>query len=155
MVLSRDKGARITVHPKNLGSKLQRWQYRDIPNYTNLLFEKVIIQTLAIMKEEAPVKTGRLRESIQIKTKQKHGTRDRRYKVSIGPTAYYAKFVEKGTAPSMGRFVAAIEKRVRWGMHPGTRANPFIDRTYQKLRNQMDTGNLLPQIRKAFKRRIR
>ena len=155
MALGKNKPVRITVNPKNLGTKFHAFQYNDIPNFTDQLFERTIRKALSIMRGEVPVKSGRLKESIQVKEKSKHGVRDRRYKVEVGPTAFYAKFVEKGTRPSPGKFVPAIEKRVKVGMHPGIASNPFVDRTYQKLRDQLNFGKLHSQIRSAFRKRIR
>jgi len=63
----------------------------------------------------------------------------------VGPNlqkASYAPYVIAGTQRSPGRFVPAIGKRLRQpsrtnpdiGEHPGTPANPFMYRAYQRIR---------------------
>lgn len=85
------------------------------------------------MGNEVPVKTGKLRSSI--KTEVSGET------AKIGPTVYYWPYVEYGTSPhvivpiraSVLAFEIAGEtifsQRV---FHPGTTANPFIERTMQQ-----------------------
>ncbi len=93
------------------------------------------------MEEEAPVgRSKRLGESIR--TVIGDGL------ISVWPDIWYAKFVNDGTNPSEGAFVGAIRPfspqsgylggRVRHGMHKGTPANPFINRTYNRLLDEMD-----------------
>ena len=97
------------------------------------------------MKQEAPVHTGRLRDSIRVEWSESEAR--------IGPTVPYAKYVICWTRPSPGRYVPKIGKRLvnpRFyharsgkilprdiGMHPGTPANPFVERTYRKIIKQL------------------
>ena len=86
------------------------------------------------MKQEAPHRTGQLKSSISIKMRTTSGgKRDKRYHGRVGPSVRYAQFVERGTGPSPGAFIAALEKRVRVGQHPGTPRNPFVQRTMDKI----------------------
>ena len=73
------------------------------------------------IRDEAPRGlTGALANSVRAE-----GAGDTR-RVVVG-SPYGAK-VNDGTGPSPGRYVRAIGKRIKGGMHPGTRANPFFDR---------------------------
>lgn len=81
----------------------------------------------ADMESRAPVRTGRLRQSIKIDVHQ-----DR---IVIGPHTEYAAFVEFGTKPHVIRpkgkkalsfFVGGQRITVKSVNHPGTRAKPFV-----------------------------
>lgn len=106
------------------------------------VLQEVAQTAVRIMKEEAPVRTGRLRASIRAEIEDTEAR--------IGPTVDYAKYVICWTRPSPGRYVPAIGKRLvnpRFfhaksgkvlmrdiGMHPGTPANPFVEKTCEKLK---------------------
>lgn len=73
------------------------------------------------IRDEAPKgATGALKDSVRIETMH-----DKRRVIVDSP---YGVAVNEGTKPSPGRYVPAIGKRIKSGMHPGTRANPFFDR---------------------------
>src|SRR5665647_1507564 len=72
-------------------------------------------------------------------------------KVSVKPLAFYALFVEKGTAPHIIRPVNASCLAFHGGMlggmvftklvhHPGTKPNPFIQRNVMETRDE--AGNI-------------
>lgn len=96
------------------------------------------------ISEYAPVRTGLLAGSVKIEKRELYAV--------VGPTAYYAPFVEFGTKPHMiyprraralrfevgGEVVFA--KRVS---HPGTQAQEFVK---QAVKDTIDNG--LPIIRK-------
>ena len=154
--MKKNDGATITIRPRNLRRRLDNWQYSDVPNAADVLFEKIANKTLRIMREEAPVNTGRLKASIAVKSKNKHaGGRDRRFSASVGPSVSYANYVSKGTSPSPGRFVPAIKKRVRTGMHPGTPANNFVSRTRDKVDASINSTSFKSSVRKAMYRRLK
>lgn len=81
----------------------------------------------AEMEARVPVRTGRLRQSIQVRTSGKN--------ITVGPDTPYAAFVEFGTKPHVieaknkkalafmvgGR--AVVVKKVN---HPGTKAQPYV-----------------------------
>jgi len=89
----------------------------------------------------APVRTGRLRASIIIERQPD--------KVLIGPTVDYAPYVIRGTRPSPGRYVPAIERRLvdpehpSFGTHPGIAPNPFLEQAADAGK-----GHFLDQIRR-------
>ncbi|MBS7626870.1 HK97 gp10 family phage protein [Candidatus Bathyarchaeota archaeon] len=101
--------------------------------------DKVIFDTAQIvvgrMRGLAPVRTGMLKASITI---QREGG-----KVSVGPTAPYAIYVVSGTRPSPGRYVPSIGRRLvdskhpSFGMHPGIAPNPFVERTFRDVSQQV------------------
>ena len=154
--MKKNEGATITIRPKKLRAKLDAWQYRDVHEAADILFEKIARKTIRIMREEAPVKTGKLKASISIKKKDKaSGGRDRRFSASVGPSVRYANYVSRGTGPSPGRFVYAIKKRVRDGIHPGTPVNNFISRTRDRVDRETDSSNFKWSVRKAFNRRLK
>ena len=140
---TRSQGVKVKVTPnvQLLRGILKTWQYSKIPRIAESQYRKLLNAGVRIMKKEAPSRTGQLRQSIKIKTKSTSGgRRDKRYHGRVGPSVRYAKFVDRGTGPSPGRFVLAIEKRVRDGMHPGTPKNPFVQRTIDAL-NQIARGS--------------
>ena len=133
--------AEIRVSPPiaKMYISLDNWQYKTIPSITERQYNKILNDGVRIMKQEAPRRSGDLRRSIRIKTKTTSGgKRDKRYHARIGANVRYAQFVERGTSPSPGRFIPAIEKRIRTGMHPGTPANPYVMRTTKRLNEVAD-----------------
>jgi HK97 gp10 family phage protein len=59
-----------------------------------------------------------------------------------GDEAYYARWVEFGTAPHSlyaGANLAAKKDQFRGAWHPGARANPFFFNTIRELRGQVKT----------------
>lgn len=98
---------------------------------------RVVLQGEAIAKREAPVRTGNLRRTITSRV-EAGGDRGR-----IGTNASYARAVHEGTKPRVIKatnkralaFVVGGQRIVRKSVrHPGTRANPFFDRTMDRLR---------------------
>jgi HK97 gp10 family phage protein len=93
-------------------------------------------QTEAIMFFEAPWKTGKLAQSI---VKQVNNL-----EANVGPLVIYAGFVETGTSPHEIRpirvrvlaFKSAEGKMVFSSLvhHPGTKANPFMHRTLEQVK---------------------
>jgi len=138
MAVASRKGLGVTVKItpsiQKLHASLRRWQYGKIPQLSETEYRRLLNAAVSIMKKEAPSRTGALKQSIAIKTRSTSGgRRDKRYHGRVGPSVFYAQFVERGTGPSPGRFIPAIEKRVRDGTHPGTPRNPFVQRTIDKL----------------------
>jgi len=93
------------------------------------------------MEEEAPVgESERLSNSITSVV-----TDDT---ISVFPDIWYARYVEDGTGPSTGTYVSKLKPyrsqapyigaRVKFGIHRGTPANPFVARTFQRLMEEMD-----------------
>jgi len=91
----------------------------------------VIVERL--MKQKAPVRTGRLRASISSDIQTAIG----RMRATISPHVKYALFINSGTKESPGRYVPSIGKRLvnpPEGMHPGVKATHFIERTEREAR---------------------
>ena len=92
----------------------------------------------AEVKERAPVRTGKLRESIAlVKVSDLH--------YIVGSPLEYAVFVERGTRPHIIRPKRARALRFEVGgetvfakkvEHPGTKPRPFFERALQKYREQ-------------------
>ena len=57
---------------------------------------------------------------------------------TIYPTVDYAGYVHDGTGPSPGRYVPAIGVRIKSGMHPGQKANPFMQRALDQSRSRIE-----------------
>jgi HK97 gp10 family phage protein len=96
--------------------------------------KKAGIMVQALMKKEAPVAKSQLRRTIEYKYKP--------ISVSIYPTVNYAKFVEYGTKPHviLPKRAKALRFKTKGGkwvitrkvQHPGTKANAFVKRAYEK-----------------------
>lgn len=91
-------------------------------------------QVVARAKILAPVDTGRLRASIRVERRSFFGLRQR---WTIGSDVEYAPMVNDGTRPHIIRPRRAKALKFKVGgkvvfarivHHPGTRANPFLDR---------------------------
>ena len=95
----------------------------------DLYLRSLIRLTTAALKDNAPVKRGKLRESIDVidLNETRSGDLDRRFSLVVAPTVYYAKFVIGGAGPSKGRYVKKIDKRLKFvpdiGIHPGNEPN--------------------------------
>lgn len=83
-------------------------------------------------KKEAPVDTGLLRSRI--------ATDIGNLRAVVEPKTDYAGFVHEGTSP---HFIGAPVRirNVGWryiGMHPGTKANPFMERGISRAKPRID-----------------
>lgn len=95
--------------------------------------------TLNLAKLFAPVKTGRLRASGRIESRRTLGLRTI---YTIGFDVYYAPFVNDGTKPHKIRPKTKQALKFNVGgrtvfaavvNHPGTKANPFLDRALRQV----------------------
>lgn len=87
----------------------------------------------------APVDTGRLRASIRIESRR---TLTLRTIYTIGSDVFYAPYVNDGTRPHKIRPKTKKALKFRVGgktvfaavvNHPGTKANPFLDRALREV----------------------
>ena len=78
-----------------------------------------------------PVKTGNLKNS---RIREVHGNTG-----SVIVTADYARYVNDGTGPSPGRYVPAIGKRIRTGMHPGIKGQHYAEIAAQNAYSRIQT----------------
>jgi hypothetical protein len=120
----------IEVNVTTQGLQLTVLADKFKPEIAQKLIERLTSIATLTMYAEAPYKTGRLANSIQ-KTVGDMTS-------SVGPTAPYTLYVTKGTAPHMIRPVnsKALAFKTSNGLvfsrlvhHPGTKPNPFIQRT--------------------------
>jgi hypothetical protein len=95
--------------------------------------------TLNLAKLFAPVKTGRLRASGRIESRRTLGLRTI---YTVGFDVQYAPLVNDGTKPHKIRPKAKKALKFNVGgrtvfaavvNHPGTKANPFLDRALQRV----------------------
>jgi HK97 gp10 family phage protein len=113
-------------------------------NFQGEVAQRIVEETadfaFAQMYSNAPWRSGNL--AMSIKKEVSEG------KVSVKPLASYAIFVEKGTAPHIIRPVNASCLAFQSGMlggmvftrlvhHPGTKPNPFIQRTAMETRDEV------------------
>lgn len=95
--------------------------------------------TLNLAKLFAPVKTGRLRASGRIESRRTLGLRTI---YTVGFDVHYAPLVNDGTKPHKIR--PKTKKALKFNVggrtvfatvvnHPGTKANPFLDRALQRV----------------------
>ncbi len=97
------------------------------------VIERISRSVVTILKSEAPVRTGRFRESIKVlQAIRRPGDNFTALEV-IGPTAPHSKFVVRRTKASPGGYIPAIDARIKSGNHPGTKANRIIHRSINKI----------------------
>ena len=74
--------------------------------------------------------SSHLRENI---TSERQGLEAR-----VGTNVEYAKWLELGTKPSAGRFVPAIGRRIKKGMHPGMAKRPWMKLTNKIMKRKIE-----------------
>jgi len=108
------------------------------------IIDEAAEETAAFAAAEAPygqTKYGKIGGTLRDSIETVRRYQERR----VGPNlqkAPYAPYVIAGTQPSPGRFVPAIGRRLRQpsrtnpdiGEHPGTPANPFMNRAFERVR---------------------
>lgn len=102
---------------------------QEIFRKNKVIFNKIEDFSISLLKNDASVKTGRFKHSIQ--TIEKHISETRQGVVGIlriGPTASHSKYVVKRTQPSQGAYIPKLDARIKFGMHPGTPSNPIVKR---------------------------
>lgn len=98
------------------------------------VIEKINRMIVRILKSNAPVRTGKFRESIKELSKIiKPGDNYSGLSV-IGPTAPHSKYVVRRTRASPGGYIPALDARIASGNHPGTKANRIVHRSINTIR---------------------
>ncbi len=151
----------IKLSPKNLRKRIDKFKNKTKAEY-RILLSRMATSTLITMKAFAPSRTGRLRASIRIKSKQIGlGGVDLRSTIKIGPTVRYAGFVDQGTASSGGRYVPflgrrLVTERADFGRHPGIRPTHFIDKTRQRMEAEFKgkSENFVRSLRTFWNRTV-
>lgn len=112
---------------------------RVITNASRTELREASRQVVNRAKVLAPVRTGRLRASIRAEPPRIFSLRG---SVTIGSDLEYAAMVNDGTSPHIIRPRRAQALRFTVGgrvvyaklvRHPGTRANPFLDRALREV----------------------
>lgn len=115
---------------------------RTITNATRTELREASRQVVNRAKVLAPVRTGRLRSSIRAEPPRIFSLRG---SVTVGSDLEYAAMVNDGTRPHIIRPRARQALRFEVGgrivfakvvRHPGTRANPFLDRALREVAAQ-------------------
>lgn len=115
---------------------------RSITNASRTELREASRQVVNRAKILAPVDTGRLRSSIRAEPPVIFSLRGR---VVVGSDLEYARYVNDGTAPHRIRVRNARALRftvggrvvyARYVDHPGTRAQPFLDRALREVAAQ-------------------
>ena len=127
----------IRVEIKNL--KEVQAALAKSPQIVSKHINKAINRSILDIRNESmsttPVDTGRLRGSYQTKFGQLRG--------ELYPSAKYAYFVHEGHRQEVGRFVAAIGKRL---VAPYVKGNPFLKKA---------VGNAESKVNKNFEEGLR
>jgi hypothetical protein len=81
-----------------------------------------------------------------------------RSNIQVGTNLPYGKFIDQGPAPSEGRFVPVLGRRLitpgpGFGSHPGVRARNFISAT--KLEMDVKIGGMIAKFLNDWRRGLR
>ena len=127
----------ITVEVKREGLNIEALG-RVFTRVVERFIERLADRTEEVMREKAPERTGRLKQSIRKIVKPSRAV--------IGPTVPYAIYVEYGTKPHEILPVHAralrfeVEGRIVFAArvwHPGTRPQPFVRETAEQIREEV------------------
>ena len=129
----------IQIEVSTRGLELTVFGKEIAPQLAQKLLERLADVAYASAFFEAPWKSGRLAQSI-VKSVEPG-------RAEISATAPYAAYVENGTRPHEIRPVNARALRFQVGAgdvvftqlvrHPGTRANPFMQRAHEATRGKV------------------
>ncbi len=103
-------------------------------------FDDLCNISVAYMRSIAPVHTGRLRNSISVRKQSFiQGTNHIQLRAVVGPDelVHYWMHPEQGTQPSPGAYIKALDRRVKQGIHPGTPAQRYIERTESRVQSML------------------
>ncbi len=98
--------------------------------------EKLIVD---VYRGESPVKTGKFKNSIKrLSLTKRESSTGFESRIEVGPTAPHARFVVNKTSSSEGAYVPALNARIKFGRHPGTKENNVGLRTTLIVLNKAD-----------------
>jgi phage gpG-like protein len=129
---------------EELGRKLQPDKLLGAP--LKRLFSRAALLVEREAKQEAPVKTGRLRSSITSKVSPETIP----LWAKVGTNVEYASFVEYGHRQEVGRYVPAIGKRL---VQPFVAARPFMAPAYEKVKDTI--RGLMDEVSRLIEERWR
>ena len=123
---------------------------KDIPNASrDILLDQTAKQVQQTMKQEAPYRTGALSGSVTIQSPNNFTRVIEPTSRNFSPGNKYALPVETGSGPgyfpnvySIARYYA-VDMKVAWAIalsikKSGTPANPFVQRTFNWVRGQIN-----------------
>lgn len=130
---------------KILGLKEFRKAIKRNPKMSYKELNNAIKQSVHIIRplmvKNSPYKSGKLRKNIFARASKLQG--------SVGPdlnVTPYARYVHDGTSahiirPKNGKalYWPGARHPVRMVRHPGTKANPFVQKTYEEVKPYVDT----------------
>jgi len=114
------------IRPNNITDQLRIWRQVSTPAHFNRAMNNIGRESVKILKQHTPVRTGRLRNSIRILNKTPGKGIDLRSGILIGSNLQYGRYIDQGTKASTGRYVPVLGRRVSTGVHPGIRARNFV-----------------------------
>jgi len=139
-------GTRVTAKVVLNRSEAESWARKFISHKTSDLSEKL----LRVAREEAPVKTGRLRANIRTEPFRMTGPYKGEGGVGVNKSAVpYAGYVRWGTRPHIIRCKRPAyalhfywKKVGAWVFfdhvnHPGTKPNPFLERALNRVAREV------------------
>jgi len=133
----------VRMSPRKPGQKWKKVSKSFTKGYKTVV-KQVLTRGSKFLRQNIPVASGRLRDSY--KGRSSVNTRLNAV-INIETTVPYARFVDQGTAPSVGRYVPILDRRIRTGFHPGQRGVGFIKKTEDQMRQIANT-----RLRSLFKK---
>ena len=124
--------ASVTIIPKNPHKRFGRVISRFVNDLNNS--SKKISQTgLAKIKEATPVKSGKTQSLWNSKVNK---TSNGSFKINFNNPSRVIVFLNKGTGPSVGKYIPAINRRLSYGIHPGSTIHQgFLDKTVSEIKD--------------------
>jgi len=119
----------VRLSPRKPDQKWNKVTKRFIKDYKSII-KKVQTKGLKIMRANVPVATGRLRDSF---TSRSTVNSQLKGVVFVESSVPYLRFVDKGAAPSPGRYVPTLDRRITTGIHPGQIGKQFMDETRREM----------------------
>ncbi len=97
-------------------------------------------RALDIVKASTPVHSGNLKKSIKVLSHRIYTKKDNgviAVEFTIGSNLDYAEYPSRLVYPSQGRYVRAIQKRIKLGVHPGSEMSWDLNNITQKIHLEM------------------
>lgn len=136
----------LKINPKNYVSKFNKTR-AVYDSLTRDLVDKVAEFTQLTWQMAVPVRTGKLRASIGIKSKKTtKGSTDMRSLILVASDSPYYDFVDRGAKESAGRYVPFLGKRLinvegraDFGFHPGQEAQNITNKVQHRVEKKLST----------------
>ena len=145
------KGGRAEVR---LSPRKPSQKWKTVTRGFQKRYKEVVKQVerkgLKFVRFNVPVSTGRLRDSF---TSHSSVTAQMKGKVVIESPLDYAKFMNQGTAPSLGAYIPRLGRRIRTGIHPGVRGTRYLEKTGVQM--QRETNTRLKRLNKDVNKLVK